>query len=318
MSLASLSVRTSDLLTEIKTDMSMAFLNAIKREVPDWTSKLATMVSSGGKSTKYPMMNMLTGLREWVGPRQFESFSSFAYEIENKTYEKSVAINVDDINDLQVDHYKAIAESIAEQVRIWPQKLLQNALIGGVSTNCWDGQFFFDTDHPVDLYDSSKGTYSNNFTSTALTADNLQTVITNMSTIKFRDDEVNAFGQSGKLLLVVPPQLTKTAKEIVNAGLTVGSNIAGGTNVMAGVAEVLTINRLGNTSLGGSATTWYLFDVGQPIKPLIWQLREAPHITTLMSETDPNVFLRNEYQWGVKARGAAGYGMPFLAARAIA
>lgn len=313
MSLSALNVKTSDLLTEVKTDMSMAFSTALSKNVPSWDQQIATFVSSGGKSTKYPMMGMLTGLREWKGERVFEQFSSYAYSLENKTYEKSVGINVDDLEDLQIDHYPAIAAAIAEQVRNWPKKLLFAALTAGGSSLCWDGQFFFDTDHPVDLYNSALGTYSNSFTSTALSAANLQSVIGSMSTIAFKDGEANSFGESGNLLLVVPPQLEDTARQIVSAELTTG----GATNTMRGVAEVLKINRLG-VGGGANATTWYLFDVGQAIKPLIFQQRMAPTITSMMGATDPNVFYKNQYEWGVKARGVAGYGMPFLAAKCAA
>lgn len=314
MSLSALNVKTSDLLTEVKTDMSMAFEKALTRNVPDWHTTIASIVSSGGKSTKYPMMGMLTGLREWKGERVFEQFSSYAYSLENKTYEKSVGINVDDLEDLQIDHYPAIAAAIAEQVQNWPKKLIFSALIAGGSSLCWDGQFFFDTDHPVDLYNSSLGTYSNSFTSTALTAANLQSVVASMSTIAFKDGEVSSFGESGNLVLVVPPQLEDTARQIVSAELVTN----GGTNTMKGVANVLKINRLGNTAAGGSATTWYVGDVGQAMKPLIFQQRLAPTITSLMGATDPNVFYKNQYEWGVKARGAAGYGMPFLMAKCAA
>lgn len=314
MSLSALNVKTSDLLLEIKTDMSMAFENAISRNVPDWHTQIASIVGSSGRTTKYPMMGMLTGLREWKGERVFEQFSSYAYALENKTFEKSVGINIDDIDDLQVDHYPAIAAAIAEQVRNWPKKLVFAALINGSTRLCWDGQFFFDTDHPVDLYDSSLGTYSNSFTSRALTAANLQATVADMATIAFKDGEVSSFGESGNLVLVVPPQLEDTAKQIVSAELVQN----GGTNTMKGVASVLKINRLGNVAAGGSATTWYLADVGQPMKPLIFQQRMAPTITAMLGATDPGVFYKNQYEWGVKARGVEGYGMPFLMAKCTA
>lgn len=314
MSLSALNVKTSDLLLEIKSDMSMAFENAISRNVPDWHTTITSIVASAGKSTKYPMMGMLTGLREWSGERVFEQFSSYAYALENKTYEKSVGINVDDLEDLQIDHYPSIAAAIAEQVRNWPKKLIFSSLINGGSQLCWDGQFFFDTDHPVDLYDASLGTYSNNFTSRPLTDANLQLTVAGMATIAFKDGEVSSFGESGNLVLVVPPQLEDTARKIVNAELTAN----GGTNTMKGIADILKINRIGNVAAGGSATTWYLADVGQAMKPLLFQQRLAPTLTSMMGATDPNVFYKNQYEWGVKARGAAGYGMPFLMARCLA
>jgi phage major head subunit gpT-like protein len=42
-----------------------------------------------------------------------------------------------------------------------PQQMVFDQLKAGFSTNCWDGQFFFDTDHPILLADGTTGTYAN-------------------------------------------------------------------------------------------------------------------------------------------------------------
>ena len=53
---------------------------------------------------------------------------------------------------------------------------------------------------------------------------------------------------------------------------------------------------------------WFAMDTTRPIKPMLFQLREAPTFDYLMKSDDPNVFMKDEYIAGVKARGAAGYG----------
>lgn len=65
----------------------------------------------------------------------------------------------------------------------------------------------------------------------------------------------------------------------------------------------------------GAAPAWYLFDTSRALKPLIWQLRVPPRLTRLDREEDENVFFRDEYVYGVRARGNAGFGLWQLAYR---
>jgi len=70
--------------------------------------------------------------------------------------------------------------------------------------------------------------------------------------------------------------------------------------------------------LAGQATTWYLFDSSKGVKPFIFQQRKAPLLTMMDSEKDENVFMQRRFMYGAEARGAVGYALWFLAARAIA
>ena len=62
------------------------------------------------------------------------------------------------------------------------------------------------------------------------------------------------------------------------------------------------------------APTFYIFDTTNAIKPLIWQEREAPEIETKFDPSKSDtVFNEDIYEWGVRARGAAGFGFWQLA-----
>jgi phage major head subunit gpT-like protein len=58
---------------------------------------------------------------------------------------------------------------------------------------------------------------------------------------------------------------------------------------------------------------WMLVDNSKPIMPFLFQLRAAPEITARMNLQDPAVFDRDVFTWGIRARGAAGYGFWQLA-----
>jgi phage major head subunit gpT-like protein len=66
---------------------------------------------------------------------------------------------------------------------------------------------------------------------------------------------------------------------------------------------------------GGSDTSWYVMDTTKPTKPFVFVERVAPQITNKNSNTDDNVFNDDELRVGVRARGAAGYGPFWLAAK---
>ena len=59
----------------------------------------------------------------------------------------------------------------------------------------------------------------------------------------------------------------------------------------------------------GTDPAWYLFDTTQAMGPMIWGERIAPEITARQDPDDPHVFDKDEYVWGVRARGVATYGL---------
>jgi phage major head subunit gpT-like protein len=115
-------------------------------------------------------------------------------------------------------------------------------------------------------------------------------------------------------LLVVPPQLEYEARLLLNADLIANAaGTAAESNVLRGSATPLVVPELAN-----EPTTWYLMDASKPIKPLVWQQRKAPEFTMKTTPDDDSVFFDGTFLLGVEARGVAGYGPWFLAARAIA
>ncbi len=144
------------------------------------------------------------------------------------------------------------------------------------------------------------------FASSALTATTFRSVLAAMQLIKNVDGEPMGFDDGSALRLIVPPQLSAVASGIVEAPFLTG----GATNVNAGLAKVLVLPQL-----GGDATSWYLAQTEGQTKPLLWQLRQSPILASLVNINDPNVFELDVFRWGLKARGVAGYGMPWLMAK---
>jgi phage major head subunit gpT-like protein len=114
-------------------------------------------------------------------------------------------------------------------------------------------------------------------------------------------------------LLVVPPQLEGTARTILNAEMIADTNGGGTSNVWRNSARLLVIPELAN-----QATTWYLVDSTKGLKPFIFQQRKAPSLIMKDQPSDDGVFFDRQLVFGADSRGAVGYALWFLAARAIA
>jgi phage major head subunit gpT-like protein len=71
------------------------------------------------------------------------------YAIKNKTFENTVSVIRDEIEDDQYGVYKPVIEQLGQDAALHPDEMVFGLLNAGFTTPCYDGQYFFDTDHPV-------------------------------------------------------------------------------------------------------------------------------------------------------------------------
>jgi len=290
---------------------------SVFKATPKIWDRIATLKTSVTEEERHLWSAEIGDLREWKGERHFENLQGRVQTLKNKKFEKSFEVPVDRMEDDQYGMYNDKAASLARAAARWPDKIVIDALIAGSSSaTSFDGQYFFDSDHPIDVDNASSGTQSNLFTSRALNADNLAYIRAQMMSLV---DDHGVPLEIMPNLLVVPPQLEYQARQILNTQIlgvpVTGSpgGAAGQSNVLQGTMDVLVSSRL-----AGHPTEYYLMDTTRSVKPLIFQQRMAPIFAWRNRPEDDNVFERDVLQYGVKARGAAGYGLWFLAAKGVA
>jgi phage major head subunit gpT-like protein len=125
------------------TRFSEAFTGA--KSVVD---SIAMTVPSSAREEHYAWMGAVPRLREWIGDRIIKGLSAHSYTIKNKPFEATIAVPLDDIED---DTYGIFAPQFSElgrAAKTHPDELLF-ALMKDFTTLAYDGQNFFDTDHPV-------------------------------------------------------------------------------------------------------------------------------------------------------------------------
>lgn len=110
---------------------------------------IAMRVPSTGRSVDYKWLGTFPNMREWLGDRVIKDLSGFHYELLNKSYESTIEVDRDDIMDDQIGVYIPMIQGLAQAAKIHPDILAFALLKAGFSTKCFDGQYFFDTDHEV-------------------------------------------------------------------------------------------------------------------------------------------------------------------------
>ena len=118
-------------------------------ETPTNADKIAMTVPSSSRDETYGWMGQFPSLREWIGPRQVKNLEAHGFTIKNRKFESTVEIARDDIADDRLGIFKPVFSEMGQTTRRHPEEMIFGLLASGFATNCHDGQFFFDTDHPV-------------------------------------------------------------------------------------------------------------------------------------------------------------------------
>lgn len=113
-----------------------------------WT-RIATRIPSSTKEQKYGWLGKFPRVREWIGPRAVQNLMQHDYAISEKPWELTVAVDKDDIETDNLGIYGPMFEQMGQQTETLPDQLIFALLLAGFTTPCYDGQYFFDTDHPV-------------------------------------------------------------------------------------------------------------------------------------------------------------------------
>ncbi len=139
---------TPQSIQNLQVTFSAAFREGFGGTQPMW-NQVAMRVPSTGRSNTYGWLGQFPKFREWVGDRVLKDLKAHAYTVVNKSYESTVVVDRDEIADDLTGTYGPIFREMGAAAAIFPDELVFGAVNAANSTLCYDGQFFFDTDHPV-------------------------------------------------------------------------------------------------------------------------------------------------------------------------
>lgn len=153
---------TSASLDALRVGFKAHFQSAFDAEagLNEYT-KVAEIVTSTTGEEKYGWLGELPGMREWIGARVVHGLAEHDYAIKNKDFELTVAVDRNHILDDLLGTYATRFKSLGKAAARNPDQLVFGALKDGLTADCYDGQYFFDTDHPVIAENGAKMSVSN-------------------------------------------------------------------------------------------------------------------------------------------------------------
>lgn len=135
-------------LRTLYTGFNTAYQGAFDA-APRLYQRVATTVPSSTAQNEYGWLGSFPKIREWIGARVVHGLSTHGYTIKNKRWELTVGVDRDDLDDDNIGIYKPMFEDMGRETATFPDELIWPLLKNGFSQTCYDGQNFFDTDHPV-------------------------------------------------------------------------------------------------------------------------------------------------------------------------
>lgn len=258
----------------VQRDLTQIFNDRAAAATPFYP-EICTIVPSTSIDEKYGWLGALPGVREWIGDRLFKQLRAANYTLQNKKWESSLEFEKDDVDDDRTGGFMAQIQGLADEATYHPDELLFQVIAAAESTACFDGQYFFDTDHSW----GDSGTQSNDLTYAAATGTVPTTAEFKASyhqalikMLGYKNDQGKPYirpkvGKLGNLIAAMPLELF----EVANAAFEQVFSLEGGaatTNVVIEKPKVIPIAYMTD------ATKWHLYYTGGPVKPFIFQARK--------------------------------------------
>jgi phage major head subunit gpT-like protein len=265
--------------------------------------------------------------RKWSGPRSTHQAAPQTYTVVNVPWELTSELDRFKLDDDQFSIYWRWLPDLARQAKRWPDYWTRDLIeasgdfASGAVQNGFDGLTHWNTAHPVDLYDTSKGTYVNDYTGGgvggvggAFGVNALATVYEAMLSRKGEDGERLGVRPTH---IMVPNELSLETELLLKSTFMAPpawGTITGQVGAADNPFMRWGIDRIVNPHLL-STTKWYLLDNGKSHKAFGWQLRESATLAVRVNETDPIVFDEHKYLYGYWGRGAPYWGPAWLSSR---
>ncbi|MBS1771167.1 MAG: Mu-like prophage major head subunit gpT family protein [Acidobacteria bacterium] len=279
----------------------------------EWVASISNEIESDQESEQYVWLGTAPSMRPWTGGRQPDTLRENDYRVYNKDFEATLEIKIDWLRRDKTGQIQLRINQLVESANLHDAELLSALILVAGSTVCYDGQYFFDTDHQEGDSPSQANmtTHTSSIGSTGVTAaefgDALITAIQNMLLLK--DDRGRPMNQSAKrFLLMVPVALMKAAYTALGADII----LSGGqsqTNIVKAVGsyggfifDVVTNARLTWTD------KFVLFRQDAAAKPFVKQI-EVPLQVSALAEGSEEEFKNKRHLYGVNRTMNFGLGM---------
>lgn len=278
-----------------------------------WVGALSMPMDSDQASEEYGWLGATPAMREWIGGRHAKGLSENSLTIRNKKFEATLEILCDWLRRDKTGQITQRIAQLSQRCNTHWASLLSTLILNGGSGICYDGQYFFDTDHS----EGSSGTQSNALsidisalataihgTTTAPSPEELQQCILQAiaAIIGFKDDQGEPMNEDARDFIVMcPVSLWLAAKNAV------GMPAKGYGEASQLDLRDFTITPVGNARLTSGTAIFDVFRADGSLKPLIRQ-EEVPLQVSAVAEGSPLEFDEDKHRYGIMASRNVGYG----------
>lgn len=274
-----------------------------------YVDPISNYFASNQEVETYKWLGMAPAMRQWVGGRQARGFRENGVDIRNLTFEATIEVLLDDLRRDKTGQIMVRIRELAQRTNAHWGKLLSDLIVNGASRVCYDGQFFFDTDHS----EGDSGAQSNSIsldvvTPASPTAGEMETAILKAveQILGFIDDVGEPMNEEAARFLVMTPVplMNAAAAALKNPIIIDGGQSRTNTIVNVGgfqfeLAVTPRINALGNK--------FVVFRTDTETRALIRQEEEGVSLAAI-AEGSELEFKENRHEYGVKAIRNVGYG----------
>lgn len=278
-----------------------------------WFDPISMMFTSDMESETYKWLGNAPAMRQWVGGRQAKGFRENGLTITNLHYEATMDVLVRELRRDKTGQVMVRINEMADRAQSHWASLMSTLIANGATTTCYDGQYFFDTDHS----EGSSGSLSNSIsvdisampavvhgTTTAPSVEEIQTTIIQAAQAMygFKDDQGEPMNEAARnFLVMVPVPLWATTQ----AALRQSMSQSGMTN------PVMVLDGINFAIAPNPRLTWTdklaVFRTDGSVKPFIRQ-EEAPLDVKAKAEGSEYEFDNDAWQFGIDTWRNVGYG----------
>lgn len=280
-----------------------------------WVNLLSNYFTSDQAMEEYAWLGQSPMMREWIGGRNAKGLREESLTIRNKHYEATIDILV---RHLHRDHSGQALVRIAEMARRsnshWAS-LLSTLILNGNSTDCYDGQSFFDTAHS----EGDSGSQSNDITVdisnlpvatagtiTAPSVAEMQLCIALaiQAIVGFVDDQGEPMNEdANQFLVMVPVSLMNVGMQAVETPVQVAET----QTALQGLKGAFQIGCVANPRLSDWTENFAVFRTDSEIKSFIRQEEEGVSLK-VKGEGSEYEFDNDAHQYGIDTWRNVGYG----------
>lgn len=278
-----------------------------------WIGQISMLFDSDQSGEEYKWLGQVPAMREWIGGRLAKGFRDNGITITNKHFEATIDLLVAWMRRDKTGQIDVRINELAERSNSHWASLLSTLIVNGPSTVCYDGQFFFDTDHS----EGDSGTQDNDITVdisalpaavhgviTAPSPEEMQQAILKGITqiTSFVDDQGEPMNENAENFLVMVPQSLYIPA--VN-GITMPRSTY--PSEQSPLPAGMNVSVAANARLSSWTDSFAVFRTDGAAAPFIRQ-QETEVMMKAKAEGSEYEFDNDAHQYGIDAWRNVGYG----------